>query len=83
MTAESTAAAALRESAGVMPVTWSQRAVSIVREAGSRAAEDAPLAWLRMEPDGDRAAVRLVTWPGEEDRLLARAGYHGTPVELS
>ena len=55
----------------------------VVCEAGSRAAEDTPLAWLRMEPDGDRAAVRLATWPGGEDRLLARAGYHGTPVELS
>jgi hypothetical protein len=54
----------------------------VVREAGSRAGEDAPLAWLRMEPDGDRAAVRIATWPGGEDRLLARAGYHGTPVEL-
>jgi hypothetical protein len=54
----------------------------VVREAGSRADEDAPLAWLRMEPDGDRAAVRLATWPGGEDRRLARAGYHGTPVEL-
>ena len=53
----------------------------VVREAGSRAAEDTPLAWLRMEPDGDRAAVRLATWPGGEDRLLALAGYHGTPVE--
>jgi hypothetical protein len=55
----------------------------VVREAGARASEDTPLAWLRMEPDGERAAVRLATWPGEEDRLLAHAGYHGTPVELS
>jgi hypothetical protein len=54
----------------------------IVREAGSRARDDTPLAWLRMEPDRDRAAVRIATWPGGEDRLLARAGYHGTPVEL-
>jgi hypothetical protein len=54
----------------------------VVGEGGSRAGEDAPLAWLRMEPDGDRAAVRLAIWPGGEDRLLARAGYHGTPVEL-
>lgn len=54
----------------------------IVREAGSRAGEDTPLAWLRMEPDGERAAVRLATWPGGEDRLLASAGYHGTPVDL-
>lgn len=53
-----------------------------VREAGERATQVAPLAWLRMEPDGDRAAVWLTLWPGGEDRLLAHAGYHGTPVDL-
>jgi hypothetical protein len=36
-----------------------------------------------MEPDGERAAVRMAVWPGGGDRLLARAGYHGTPVELA
>jgi hypothetical protein len=55
---------------------------AVVVEAGGRATAEAPLAWLRMEPDGERAAIRLATWPGGEDRLLARAGYHGTPVEL-
>lgn len=53
----------------------------LVREAGERATAAAPLAWLRMEPAGERAEVRLRTWPGGEDRLLARAGYHGTPLE--
>ena len=28
----------------------------------------APLAWLRMEPGGDRAELRLTTWPGGEER---------------
>jgi hypothetical protein len=56
---------------------------AVVREAGARASDEAPLAWLRMEPDGERAAVRMATWPGGGDRLLGRAGYHGTPVELS
>jgi hypothetical protein len=51
-------------------------------DAGSRADTEAPLAWLRMEPDGPRAAIRMTTWPGGEDRLLARAGYHGNPVEI-
>ncbi|HET9185054.1 MAG TPA: DUF2332 domain-containing protein, partial [Solirubrobacterales bacterium] len=51
-----------------------------VREAGERATAAAPLAWLRMEPADEWAEVRLATWPGGEDRLLARAGYHGTPV---
>jgi hypothetical protein len=25
--------------------------------------------------------VRLTCWPGGEDRPLARAGYHGDPVQ--
>ena len=37
------------------------------------------VAWLRMEPDGEFAEVRLMF--AGEDRLLARAGYHGTPLE--
>jgi hypothetical protein len=52
-------------------------------EAAGRAGAEAPLAWLRMEPAGELAEVRLTTWPGGEDRLVARAGYHGTPVELT
>jgi hypothetical protein len=53
-----------------------------IRAAGTRANEEAPLAWLRMEPVDDRAAVELTLWPGGETRLLARAGYHGSPVAL-
>jgi hypothetical protein len=53
-----------------------------VEAAGDRASSAAPLAWLRMEPRDDRADVHLTTWPGGEERLLARVGYHGSPVEL-
>jgi len=53
-----------------------------IREAGERATADAPLAWLRMEPADDRANVDLTLWPGGETRHIARAGYHGNPVEL-
>jgi hypothetical protein len=54
-----------------------------IAAAGAAADQDAPLAWLRMEPAGPRAEVRLTAWPGGEDRRLALAGYHGTPVDLS
>lgn len=54
-----------------------------VAAAGAAASPEAPLAWLRMEPAGPRAEVRLTVWPGGEDRRLALAGYHGTPVDLS
>lgn len=53
-----------------------------IREAGERATADASLAWLRMEPADDRAHLEVTVWPGGEGRLLARVGYHGTPVEL-
>jgi hypothetical protein len=51
-----------------------------IRDAGARASRGAPLAWLRMEPAGDRADLRLTIWPGGEERHLARVGYHGTPL---
>jgi hypothetical protein len=56
--------------------------LSAVKEAGARASAEAPLAWLRMEPAGDRADVRLTMFPGAEESHLARVGYHGTPLEL-
>lgn len=51
-----------------------------VAAAGARASAEAPLAWLRMEPGGDRAELRLTSWPGGDERLLATAGYHGHPI---
>ena len=51
-----------------------------ITEAGGRATGAAPLAWLRMEPGGERAEVRLTTWPRGEETVLGSAGYHGHPV---
>jgi hypothetical protein len=42
-----------------------------IEAAATRASADAPLAWLRMEHAGERAELRLTTWPGGADRLLA------------
>jgi hypothetical protein len=56
--------------------------LATIAAAGARAPADAPLAWLRLEGPGELAELRLTTWPGGEERLLARAGYHGDPVEL-
>jgi hypothetical protein len=54
-----------------------------VAVAGERARAEAPVAWLSMEPAGGWSEVRLRAWPAGEDRVLATAGYHGTPVDLS
>lgn len=41
-----------------------------------------PRAWLRYEPeDDDDFVLRLTTWPGGEERLLAKAHAHGYDVE--
>jgi hypothetical protein len=53
-----------------------------IAAAGDRASEEAPLAWLRLEGTGEMAELRLTTWPGGEERLLANVGFHGDPVEL-
>ena len=38
-------------------------------------------AWLRYEAEDDEWPLRLTTWPGGEERLLARAHPHGYDVE--
>lgn len=48
--------------------------------AGRRASEAAPLAWLRFEPGGDVAELRLALWPEGRDELLATSGFHGAPA---
>jgi hypothetical protein len=58
-----------------------ERIVSTIIRAGERATRHRPLAWLRMESGGMQADVHLTTWPGGEKKLIARAGYHGRPVE--
>ncbi|MCU1358301.1 MAG: hypothetical protein JWM89_3719 [Acidimicrobiales bacterium] len=54
--------------------------LAILDGAGRRATSDAPLAWLRLEPGGEHAELRLTTWPGGQTRQLATSAYHGPPV---
>jgi hypothetical protein len=56
------------------------RMLAAIEAAGARSTEDAPLAWLRLEPGGDQAELRLTTWPSGVTRLLATSAYHGPPV---
>jgi hypothetical protein len=51
-----------------------------LEDAASRATEQSPLAWVRMESKDELTRVEATLWPGGETRLLARAGYHGRPV---
>jgi hypothetical protein len=55
-----------------------------IAEAGGRASAQAPLAWLRMEPqppDMGEIELRLTLWPGGEERRLARCHPHGAWIE--
>ncbi len=56
-----------------------------IEAAGTRATPDAPVFWLRMEPDWSTGVhvteVRLTAWPGGEERLLARSHPHGAWLE--
>lgn len=64
-----------------VPEEERRRIDELLADAGARATEAAPMARLELEPAGEYAEVRLTLWPGGERRVLARAGYHGTPVE--
>jgi len=52
--------------------------------AGDGAGPTSPIAWLRMEPAGPLADLRLDLWPGggrpREEAVLAECGYHGDPI---
>jgi hypothetical protein len=54
--------------------------VQVLRQAGAAATKTAPLAWLRMEPGGEQAEVRLTTWPEERERTLAATSFHGRGI---
>jgi hypothetical protein len=53
---------------------------AVLRKAGDAATQTAPLAWLRMEPGGDQAEVRLTICPEGEERLLATTSFHGRDI---
>jgi hypothetical protein len=58
------------------------RVRELIERAGMQATSDTPVAWVRLEPAPEQAfaELRVRCWPGDEDRCLARAGFHGVPV---
>ena len=56
------------------------RVRAAIERAGAGASEASPVGWLRFErtPDAQDPELRLVSWPGGEDRLLATCHPHGT-----
>jgi hypothetical protein len=55
-----------------------------IEAAGATATADAPLHWLRYEEGAERMGVvelRLRSWPGGGDELLATGGHHYRPLD--
>jgi hypothetical protein len=71
------------------PVATQGRITAALAGAGAAATREAPLAWLRFEPDAIRgtAAILLTLWPGDgaggETRALGRGDYHGRFADWS
>jgi hypothetical protein len=62
-----------------LPDDTKARLTSAIGDAGARATADAPLAWLRMEPDDvdGSAAIHVTIWPSGKSRMLGRTDFHG------
>lgn len=65
------------------PSDAQSRGTTLIETAGARASEQAPLAWLRMEADGNAPGARLSLryWPGDITVELGRVDFHGRWVD--
>ena len=66
-----------------LPDAAKARGRALIQAAGARAQAEAPLAWLRMEIDGQApgAALTLTLWPDGSEHAIGRADFHGRWVE--
>lgn len=66
-----------------LPHALRARGEALLAAAGSTCSPGHPLAWLRLEHDGKSpgAALTLTMWPGGEQRLIARADFHGRWID--
>jgi hypothetical protein len=62
-----------------LPRETKRRIGDALKQAGSEASKDFPLAWLRIEPDEIKgsASIRLTLWPDGSETVLGRADFHG------
>jgi hypothetical protein len=51
-----------------------------LEQAGSRASESRPLAWLSADDDPPSMSLRLTCWPGGREERLARVHPHGRTI---
>jgi hypothetical protein len=63
-----------------VPTDHRPAVTAVIERAGARATADAPLVWVRFEPDEwdrTRVAVWARRWPDGGDRLVAHGDFHG------
>ncbi|HEY4345451.1 MAG TPA: DUF2332 family protein [Parvibaculum sp.] len=63
-----------------LPADIAARIAAAMEKAGATATPDAPIAWLRVEPENNQsptAAITLTLWPTGETRTLGQADFHG------
>jgi hypothetical protein len=62
-----------------LPESAKREGEDLIAAAGAAATEEAPLARLQMEADGQApgAALSLQIWPGREKHVIGRADFHG------
>ncbi len=64
-----------------LPKPTRDRVRGALYAAAARAHQGAPLFWVRMEPATAAVAdVRLTSWPGGSEEVLAEVGYHGADI---
>ncbi|MEL6690198.1 MAG: DUF2332 family protein [Pseudomonadota bacterium] len=66
-----------------LPEAARAEGAAMITEAGAAATDDAPLAWFRMEADGQTpgAGLLLQLWPGNREISLGRVDFHGRWVD--
>lgn len=66
-----------------LPERIQQTIKSLIGTAGEAVTSANPIYWLRMENalQGPGAELRLTSWPGDGEHLLARCDFHGRWIE--
>lgn len=57
-----------------------QRVIAAIEEAGKRASQRAPMAWLSMEAVNKRFEIRLRIYPGFQEQIIATSSAHAPSV---